>query len=198
MKKDVDLKTVKGITVYCGSSTGRNPLYAEAAAVVGSEIARRGLPLIYGGGHMGLMGAVGRAARAAGGTTVAIIPLFMVERGWNDHEATSTVVTPSMHVRKHTMATHARGVIALPGGVGTFEELCEIITWRQLGLFDGNIVVLDIAGYYRPWLEQFDNAVAEGFLPASHRALFAVTSDPAEAVALAAADKAEKNIEPKF
>lgn len=188
----------KGITVYCGSSEGNASVFAEAAAEVGREIARAGLSLYYGGGHMGLMGAVGTAVRSVGGTTVAVIPRFMVERGWNDKNSTRTVITDSMHQRKEFMAAHARGVIALPGGVGTFEELCEIITWRQLGLFKGNIVVLNINGYYEPWREQFVRAVAEGFYPASHLKLFSLVSDPAEAVAIAAAEDAEDDIKPKF
>ena len=188
----------KGITVYCGSSSGNNPHYAEAARLLGHEISAHGKPLYYGGGHMGLMGEVGRAVRNSGGTTVAVIPEFMVERGWNDSDATHTIITPSMHVRKETMAARALGVIAMPGGVGTFEELCEIITWRQLGLFEGNIVVLNIDGYYDSWLAQFDKAVSDGFLPRSHRNLFFTTSDPAEAVAVALSSDIDNAIEPKF
>ena len=188
----------RGITVYCGSAAGRNPLFAEAATAVGSEIARLGLPLYYGGGHMGLMGAVGKAVREAGGRAVAIIPQFMVERGWNDPAASDTVVTPSMHVRKQTMAECAVGIIAMPGGVGTFEELCEIITWRQLGLFGGNIVVLNVAGYYDAFIAQFDRAVTDGFFLSSHRALFDVTDNPAEAVALAARTDISMSVEAKF
>lgn len=188
----------KGITVYCGSSEGHNPLYAVAAEVVGKEIASAGLPLIYGGGHMGLMGVVGRSVRAAGGKSVAVIPEFMVKRGWNDNEATQTVVTPSMHVRKETMAAMAVGTIALPGGIGTFEELSEIITWRQLGLYSGNIVILNVDGYYDSWLAQINKAIDEGFLPASHSRLFAVTADAADAVRLAANPHSPVSPEPKF
>lgn len=188
----------KGITVYCGSSAGKNPAFAEAAAAVGHEIALSGLPLIYGGGHMGMMGALGRAVLENGGHTIAVIPQFMVERGWNDSDATETIVTDSMHSRKFTMARKARGVIALPGGIGTWEELSEIITWRQLGLYKGNIVLLNIAGYYDPWLAQFDQAVDEGFIPASHRGLFSVTGNPAQAVALASSTVLPHEAAPKF
>lgn len=186
------------ITIYCGSSRGNDPRYAEAAAEVGREIARRGLRLVYGGGSMGLMGAAGRACREAGGATCAIIPQFMVERGWNDPASTSTVVTSDMHERKRAMASAARGVVALPGGVGTFEELSEIITWRQLGLFHGNIVVLNVARYYDNFLAQIDAAVDAGFLPPGHRRLFAVTENPAVAVALAAAKAEDPVLERKF
>ncbi|MDE6334833.1 MAG: TIGR00730 family Rossman fold protein [Muribaculaceae bacterium] len=178
----------KGITIYCGSAAGSDPRYIEAARTVGAEVARKGLPLIYGGGSMGLMGAAGDAARAAGGRTVAVIPQFMVDRGWNDPAATVTEVTTGMHPRKQLMAHMARGVIALPGGIGTLEELCEIITWRQLGLYDGNIVILNVAHYYDSFLAQIGDAIAAGFLPADHRSLFQVTANPAVAVALAAAE----------
>lgn len=188
----------KGIAVYCGSSGGNNPLYAVAAESVGNELARRGLPLVYGGGHMGLMGAVGRAVRTAGGVSVAVIPQFMVDRGWNDPDSTETIVTPSMHARKETMASLAQGVIALPGGIGTWEELSEIITWRQLGLYYGNIVVLNLLGYYDGFMRQFERAVAEGFFPSSHLELFSFVDNAVEAVERAAAKLSDSSIPPKF
>lgn len=189
---------MKGITIYCGSASGRDPRFREAAVTVGTEIARRGLPLIYGGGNMGMMGAASAAARDAGGTTVAIIPQFMVDRGWNDAASTTTIVTEGMHDRKQRMASMACGVIALPGGIGTIEELSEIITWRQLGLYGGNIVILNVAHYYDSYLAQIDDAVAAGFLPADHRSLFAVTENPAVAVALASAEPRALNLHNKF
>lgn len=188
----------KGITIYCGSSAGNNPSYVKAASDVGEGIARKGLPLIYGGGHMGLMGAAGRSALAAGGRTIAVIPQFMVERGWNDSEASETIVTPSMHVRKETMAHMAHGVIAMPGGIGTFEELSEIITWRQLGLFSGNIVILNIDHYYDNWLNQIRTAISEGFMPPSHLNLFYVATSPTEAVEIAAGEISALSIQAKF
>lgn len=188
----------KGIVVYCGSSAGNNPAFAEAAQEVGRQIAGRQLPLIYGGGHMGMMGAVGRAVRQAGGQTVAVIPQFMVERGWNDPDSSETVVTPSMHVRKQTMVANAVGAIALPGGIGTWEELCELITWRQLGLYSGNIVLLNLLGYYDGLLAQFNQAVETGFYPSTHLALFEVTDSPAKAVELAARNASPTPVPPKF
>lgn len=173
----------KGIAVYCGSAVGKNPKFAEAARQLGAEIARHGLSLVYGGGNMGLMGEVGRAVRAAGGESIAVIPQFMVDRGWNDPDSSHTIITPSMHVRKETMASLAIGAIALPGGIGTWEELCEIITWRQLGLFKGQVVVLNIDGFYDALLSQFRIANAEGFLRGvPDSALFAVASSPKAAV----------------
>lgn len=193
----MDTTPRKGITVYCGSSSGNNPAYLKAAVDLGRLIAKSGLPLYYGGGHMGLMGAVGREVIKNGGTAVAVIPQFMVERGWNDAMASSTIVTDSMHSRKHLMANMALGAIALPGGIGTFEELSEIITWRQLGLYDGNIVVLNINGYYDSWIEQMHTAVREGFFSRAHLDLFHVADTAADAIerALTPGNVA---IEPKF
>lgn len=192
------MKEKKSITIYCGSSEGHNPAFAAEAETVGREIAAKGLDLVYGGGKMGLMGVAGRACRNAGGRTVAIIPQFMVDRGWNDPDSTETIVTADMHSRKEAMADAARGIIAMPGGVGTFEELAEIITWRQLGLYHGNIVILNVAGYYDPLLGQIARAMECGFLPADHRRLFEVATDGATAVALAAKADAGISLQPKF
>lgn len=189
---------IKGITIYCGSSGGTNPAFTASAEATGRAIAAAGLPLIYGGGHMGMMGAAARAARAAGGETIAVIPQFMVERGWNDPEATETVITPDMHRRKELMAGHAMGAIALPGGIGTFEELTELITWRQLGLYTGNIVILNMAGYYDSLLAMFGHAMKTGFMPSDHTALWHVSTDAAEAVAAAAAATSELHLKAKF
>ncbi len=188
----------KGITIYCGSSEGRDPLFAEAAAAVGTEIAKKGLTLYYGGGKMGLMGVAGQACRAAGGHTCAIIPQFMIDRGWNDPYSTETIATAGMHERKSLMAAKATGAIALPGGIGTFEELTELITWRQLGLYCGNIVILNINGYYDRFLSQIDTAIEYGFLPADHRRLFSVTDNPAMAVAIASDEPRRLNLHRKF
>ncbi len=189
---------IKGITIYCGSCPGHDPAFAASARIVGREIAAAGLPLVYGGGRMGMMGIAAHAALDAGGKVIAVIPAFMVDRGWNDPAASETIVTEGMHPRKEMMARMARGAIALPGGVGTYEELTELITWRQLGLYSGNIVVLNVAGYYDGLLQQFDRAVAEGFLPADHRALFDVTDSGEEAVKLACAERGPSALSPKF
>lgn len=188
----------EGITIYCGSGAGNAPEYAAAARAVGRAVALAGLTLVSGGGHMGMMGQASRAAREAGGKTVAIIPQFMIDRGWNDPEADTTVATPDMHRRKELMAASACGVIAMPGGVGTFEELTEIITWRQLGLYGGNIVILNIKGYYDPLLLQMARAVECGFLPEGHDSLWTVTSDPDEAVRLASAPATVLNLKAKL
>lgn len=189
---------IQGVTIYCGSAAGARAEFTEAAAAVGRAIAAAGVPLISGGGNMGMMGAASEACRAAGGRNIAVIPQFMVDRGWNDADAAETVVTPDMHIRKQIMARLAKGVIALPGGIGTLEELCEIITWRQLGLFKGNIVILNTAGYYDPLLSVLGTAVAEGFMPADHCRLWHVTTSPTEAVELALAASGDMKLKPKF
>lgn len=191
-------RNIKGITIYCGASGGNSPVWTEAAVAVGRAIASAGLPLIYGGGHMGMMGAASAACREAGGATIAIIPEFMHARGWCDPQSTETVITPDMHSRKELLASHAAGIIALPGGVGTLDELCEIITWRQLGLYHGNIVILNTQGFYDAFIQHLDRVVAAGFLPADHKTLWEVTDDPQQAVALAAAPAKDINLNPKF
>lgn len=196
MKKTEDLP--KGITIYCGSGTGSNPVYADSAHAVGSAIAASGHMLIYGGGRMGMMYAAASACRNAGGETLSVIPDFMVQRGWDDTESTFTIVTPDMHTRKQTFAGRSVGAIALPGGIGTFEELTELITWRQLGLYDGNIVILNIAGYYDALLAQLDKAVEAGFMPADHCRLWDVTDDPVRAVELASRPVSTLTLNRKF
>lgn len=188
----------KGITVYCASSTAVADSYFEAARELGTLIARSGLPLVTGAGNMGLMGAVNDAALAAGGVTVGVIPRFMVERDWHHTGLSRLIVTDGMHSRKETMASLARGVIALPGGIGTFEELMEIITWRQLGLYDGNIVIYNVDGYYDNLLAMLGTAVERGFMKADHSRLWSVAADAAEAVAMATAEPATLTLTPKF
>lgn len=188
----------KGITVYCASSTTVAPVYFEVARELGALIGVSGLPLVTGAGNMGLMGAVNDAAMAAGGTTVGVIPQFMVDRGWHHRGLSRLIVTDGMHSRKETMAAMARGVIALPGGIGTFEELMEIITWRQLGLYDGNIVIFNVDGYYDDLLAMLDTAVGRGFMKADHRSLWSVAATAAEAVEMATAESSPLTLTPKF
>lgn len=188
----------KGITVYCASSTAVSDSYFEAARRLGTLIARSGLPLITGAGNMGLMGAVNDAAISAGGVTIGVIPRFMVERGWHHTGLSQLIVTDGMHSRKETMASLARGVIALPGGIGTFEELMEIITWRQLGLYDGNIVIYNVDGYYDNLLAMLDTAMERGFMKADHSRLWTVATAAAEALAKASAEPDRLSLTPKF
>lgn len=185
------------ITVYCGSSATLAPVYTEAARDLGRAIAGAGATLVTGAGRTGLMGAVAGAALEAGGRAVGIIPQFMVDRGWQHDGMSELIVTPDMHTRKQLMA-ESYACIALPGGIGTFEELCEIITWRQLGLFKGNVVIYNESDYYGPFLSMFAKAVQEGFMRADHTALFSVATTAREAVELALAEHNPTVFSPKF
>jgi uncharacterized protein (TIGR00730 family) len=153
------------VVVYLGSNDGLLPAHAVAAEALGRELAGAGIGVRYGGGSTGHMGRMARAALAAGGTVVGVIPSFMVEWERALLECTELHVVDSMHERKLAMITDADAVVALPGGVGTLEELLEAITWRQLGLWDGPIVVVDVDGYYTPLFDQLGRAVDAGYAP---------------------------------
>lgn len=189
---------VKGITVYCASSNSIDGAYLSEARKLGALIARAGVPLITGAGKTGLMGAVNAGAIGAGGVTIGVIPQFMVDNGWENRELTELIVTEGMHPRKQKMAAMSRAAIALPGGIGTFEELFEIITWKQLGLYSGNIVVLNTAGYYDNLLAMFRTSIERGFMKPDHDALFCVASTPEEALELAMKPAEPQIFSPKF
>lgn len=175
----------QAITVYCASSVNIDRHYFDIAAELGREIAHRGLTLVTGAGSMGLMGAVNDAALAAGGKTIGVIPQFMVDRGWNHTGLDRLEITDSMHTRKEMMAALSCAAIALPGGIGTFEELLEIITWRQLGLYTGNVVILNVDSYYDNLLAMLDTAIDRHFMNPDHRRLWAVATNVTEALDLA-------------
>ena len=176
---------MRTVCVYCASSTRIDPAYMEAARSLGTLLGGRGLRVVNGAGHMGLMGAVSDAALAAGGRVTGVIPRFMVDRGWHHTGLSKLVVTADMHERKRTMLRLADAVIALPGGCGTLEELLEAITWKQLGLYVNPIVILNLRGYYDPLLEMFGRAVDEHFMGVRHAGLWQVARTPQEAVELA-------------
>jgi uncharacterized protein (TIGR00730 family) len=169
---------MNSVCVFCGSSTGRDPLYAEVARRVGETLARRGLRLVYGGGRVGLMGEVARAALASGGEVVGVIPEALMRRELAYDDLTELHVVATMHERKALMAERADGFVALPGGFGTFEEFCEVLTWSQLGIHAKPVALLDVKGYYQPLLALFEHAVAEGFVRPLHRALVLSDADP--------------------
>jgi len=169
---------MKRICVFCGSSPGLDPRYLEAARTLGRVLARRGLGLVYGGGSVGLMGAVADAALAAGGEVVGVIPQVLQIRELAHRSLTTLHVVGSMHERKALMAELSDGFLALPGGMGTLEELSEVLTWAQLGLHARPIGLLDVAGYYQPLADFFDRAVAAGFLRPAHRALLLIGHEP--------------------
>ena len=136
------------IVVYCGSTAGDDPVYAETAAALGRRIADEGHTLVYGGGYVGLMGAVSDAALERGGKVIGVIPEFMFERDWENPRVSEMLVTKDMHERKRTMLELGDVYVALPGGTGTFEEIAEAMAWTGLGLLDGRCFFLNINGYY--------------------------------------------------
>lgn len=178
------MNSISSVCVYCASSTQIAPLYFDAAERLGTLLAQRGIRLINGAGKMGLMGAVTDAALAAGGEATGIIPRFMVEQDWHHKGMTELVEVDSMHERKQRMAAWSDGVIALPGGCGTLEELLEIITWKQLGLYLKPIVILNIGGFYNPLLHMLHRAVEENFMRDRHAGIWQVADTPEQAVEL--------------
>lgn len=172
------------ITVY-GASSGRVPaVYTEAARQLGTCLAERGHTLVNGAGRTGLMGATIDGTLAAGGRAVGVIPQFMIDERWEHPGMSELIVTPDMHTRKQRMADMAEACIACPGGVGTLEELLEVITWKQLGLFTRPIVVLNTDDYFAPLLAQFDRCVRQDFMRSVHADIWKVASSPLEAVEL--------------
>ena len=161
------------VTVFCGSSTGNDPVHARAAEQLGSELARRGAEVVYGGDDVGLMGILADAALAGGGRVIGVIPRHLRDKEVGHDGLTELLVVESMHERKMVMADRGDAFIALPGGVGTFEELFEAVTWTQLGIQHKPVGLLDVAGYYQPLLRFLDRAVDEGFLHPAHRDLIA-------------------------
>lgn len=172
------------ITVYAASSGTVSDRYLTIANALGREMARRGHVLINGAGRTGLMGATIDGILAEGGTAIGVIPQFMVDNGWQNDRMTRLIVTPDMHSRKDTMANMSDGCIACPGGIGTLEELCEIITWRQLGLYSHPVVILNIEGYYDPFLAQLAQAAEQHFMRPTDLPLWYVAETVDEALRL--------------
>ena len=159
------------VCVFCGASPGRRPGYLEVAARLGRELAGRGIGLVYGAGGVGVMGAVSDAALEAGGRVTGVIPRALVEREAGRTDLDDLRVVASMHERKALMHELSDGFIALPGGLGTFEELFEILTWRQLGLHAKPVALLDVDGYFDPLVAMLDHATSEGFVVRGDREL---------------------------
>lgn len=172
------------VCVYCASSTKIDEKYFRAAEELGTLIAQKGLRLITGAGNMGLMCAVEEAALSAGGHVTGIIPTFMIAEGWHHTGLTELIETASMHERKQMMADLSDGAIALPGGCGTFEELLEIITWKQLGLYLNPVIILNIDGYYDHLIAQLNQAIDENFMRDIHGDIWKVAMTPQEAIEL--------------
>jgi len=165
------MPVIRSICVFCGASSGRVPGYAAAAAVTGETLARRGIRLVFGGGRLGLMGAVADAALAAGGEVVGVIPRGLVDRELAHPGVTRLVVVETLHERKAQMAELADAFLALPGGLGTLEELAEVLSWAQLDLHAKPIGLLDVGGYFGGLEAFLDHAVSEGFVAERHRRL---------------------------
>lgn len=168
---------MKSLCVYCGSRPGADPAFAAAARAVGAAIGRRGWRLVYGGGGSGLMGEVADAALAAGARTTGVIPAALMERELGHRGLEELFVVDTMHERKRHMAERSDAFVALPGGIGTLEELFEAWTWLQLGYHVKPVGLLNVAGYYDPLLAFLDRSVVQGFVPPAQRALLQVDSD---------------------
>jgi uncharacterized protein (TIGR00730 family) len=168
---------VRSLCVYCGSRPGSDPAFASAARSVGTSLGQRGWRLVYGGGSSGLMGEVAGAALAAGAEAVGIIPDALMGRELGHRGLTELVVVATMHERKRLMAERSDAFVALPGGIGTFEELFEVWTWLQLGYHRKPVGLLNVAGYYDPLLAFLDASVEQGFVPPAQRELLQVDTD---------------------
>lgn len=172
-----DPRDLRRLCVFCGASPGRDPVHAEFAREVGAGLAARGIGVVYGGSRTGMMGALADGALGAGGDVIGVIPRGLVEREVAHGRLTELRVVETLHERKAVMASLADGFVALPGGLGTLEELAEVFSWAQLALHDKPCGVLDPTGYFEALLAFLDRAVDEGFLASGHRELLVVARD---------------------
>ena len=172
-----------GVVVYSASSAAIDQVYVDAAVRLGELLATNDFTCINGGGNLGLMGAVINSVLQHKGRVKGVIPKFMVDSGWGHPNLTEQIVTASMHERKQKMADLSKAVIALPGGVGTLEELLEIITWKQLGLYSHPIVILNTNNYYSSLLAMFDNMIEQNFMHERYRDMWIVVDTPEDAIA---------------
>ena len=172
-RADSYFRRMEHIAVFCGASSGHDPIYTQAARDLGRAIVERGLGVVYGGGHVGLMGVVADAAMQAGGPVVGVIPGFMEKAEQAHQGVTELVMVRDMHERKMVMHQRSQAVVALPGGFGTMDELFELLTWRQLGLHRKPMALLNVNGFYTPLLEQVARMEHDGFLHGPTRILAA-------------------------
>jgi uncharacterized protein (TIGR00730 family) len=168
------------ICVYCASSSQINPIYFDAAEKLGKILSDNNLQLVYGGGSVGLMGRIADTMLAAGGRVTGVIPQFMCEQEWDHNGLTELIITETMHERKEKMAFMSDAAVALPGGCGTFEELLEVITWKQLGIFTKPIIIVNIDGYYDPLIEMLNRAIEQNFMRDLHRDIWTVVASAEE------------------
>lgn len=172
----------ENVTIYCASSPMIDNCFFEAATQLSTLLAQRNIGIVYGAGRVGLMGCVADCALKLGGKVTGVIPQFMVNRDWCHKNLSHLVITQDMHERKQTMAQMGDAAIALPGGCGTLEELLEIITWKQLGLYTHPIIILNTAGYYDPLLQMLQNALEHHFMRDIHASLWYVANTPQEVI----------------
>jgi uncharacterized protein (TIGR00730 family) len=168
---------VKRLCVFCGSSPGADPAFADAAISLGRTLGLSGIELVYGGGNVGLMGILADAVLESGGRVIGVIPQFLLAKELGHRGVTDLRIVGSMHERKALMADLSDGFLALPGGFGTLDEFCEILTWAQLGLHSKPCGLLNVAGFYDPFLAQIDRAVHDRLVRAEHRNLIHVDDD---------------------
>lgn len=169
---------MKSIGVFCGANAGGNKLYSEAAALLGKLMAEQSVQLVYGGGKVGLMGVIADSVLAEGGRAVGVIPQSLVDKEVAHQGLQELIVVETMHERKAIMAARSDAFVAMPGGFGTFDEICEIITWNQLGILKKPVAFYNTNGYYDKFFEMIDHAVAEGFVKLDQRKNIIVESDP--------------------
>ena len=177
---------LRSVCVFCGSSTPADPAYREAAMQLGALVAERGIELVYGGGRVGLMGELAEAALSRGGRVVGVIPVGLFSREVGHPGLSEMHEVTSMHERKQLMYDLADGFIALPGGLGTLEELAEVATWSQLGLHRKPVVLLDVAGFWQPLVDQLDRMVSVGLLKPANREIIQRTGTADDALELLA------------
>lgn len=178
------------VCVFCGSRFGNNPAYKRAAIELGTALANNDMRLVYGAGDVGIMGAVASATQAAVGQTFGVIPVHLLEKEVGKRDLTSFIVTENMHERKKVMFMNADAIVTLPGGAGSLDELFEVITWRQLGLHDKPVYLLNIDGYWDPLITLLDHVVSQGFADESLHGLYEVVNDVPSLMALLKRDAA--------
>lgn len=182
------MSEIKSLCVFCGSRTGTDPRYREAAEDLGRRMAADGIHLVYGAGGIGIMGAVASACLDAGGTVTGIIPEHLMQAEVALPDLTDLIVVPDMHTRKRTMFERSDGFVVLPGGFGTMDETFEILTWKQLHLHDKPVIVADVAGYWAPFLRFAESMLEQGFIGPANMDLFSVVTTVEEIIPTARRD----------
>lgn len=175
-------RTLESVCVYCGSRPGARPEYAAAAIELGRALARRKIRLVYGGASVGLMGKVADAVLEAGGDVIGILPRWLEDKEVGHTRLSELHIVDSMHTRKARMIERSDAFVAMPGGMGTFDELFEVLTWAQVGLHEKPVGLLDVAGYFDPFRAMIRHSVVEGFAQPEHEGLFVSDADPDELV----------------